>query len=352
MTTRAVCTALSVFLGLLLTQRTSALEPTRPGQQDFVKRAVFADKWLWVLSDSGELSSIADGGTARVAQPLPEPALDLCRLGGQPLIVTVGRESDAQWTLRRWVEGRWRSSSTIPSDSDNFVALSCSSDGIVVLTSTRLIDATAGKVKSVALTGQLGHGLIATVFATADQLFVGFDAGEWGGGLYRIDRSTGAISAIEQVNSDNPCGGPLGAGCDPVNGIAAEPWSSQCVAIAIGMVHMSSHGRIVEVCGDKIRRLYYKELGQQPARARAGEEPFSTVAFFGLSRTGDHLWAVGNDGLYRITAQGVYPAVPLPKFRQIDGISVSFDVPDVVLVLTAINERRSLSGLVPLLVPR
>jgi len=43
---------------------------------------------------------------------------------------------------------------------------------------------------------------------------------------------------------------------------------------------------------------------------------------------------------------------PLPTFRQVGGVSVSFDVPDFVVVLTDVNQRRSMGGSVPLLVAR
>lgn len=31
-----------------------------------------------------------------------------------------------------------------------------------------------------------------------------------------------------------------------------------CLVAAIGLVHFSAHGRLVEVCGNRIRRLYFK----------------------------------------------------------------------------------------------
>jgi hypothetical protein len=57
-------------------------------------------------------------------------------------------------------------------------------------------------------------------------------------------------------------------------------------------------------------------------------------------------------GLYRITERAVDAAVPLPRFKQIEGVYVSFDHPNFILVLTEIDRRLSMSGAVPLLVPR
>lgn len=72
-------------------------------------------------------------------------------------------------------------------------------------------------------------------------------------------RRTGKVTVIEKNSTGDLCGGPLNASCDPVNGIADEPWRPDCVAIAIGLVHFSPHGRIVEVCRDEVRRVYFKD---------------------------------------------------------------------------------------------
>jgi len=67
---------------------------------------------------------------------------------------------------------------------------------------------------------------------------------------------------------------------------------------------MNCH-RVVEVCGDQVQRLYYKEYGEnRPDGRRKDDEPFSTVAFFGLTREGDTLWAMGIDGIYSIGPDG------------------------------------------------
>src|SRR5258708_5558631 len=85
---------------------------------------------------------------------------------------------------------------------------------------------------------------------------------------------------------------------------------------------------------------------------RAGDEPFETVAFFGLASEGGELWAAGIDGIYRINSNGVTQFAPLPKFKSIGGVDVSFDLPHFVVVLTSIAARRSVSIAMPMIVPR
>jgi hypothetical protein len=126
------------------------------------------------------------------------------------------------------------------------------------------------------------------------------------------------------------------------------PWKPDCIAAAVGLVHFAPLGRVVEACGNQVRQLYSKGYGKDVPRG----ERYNTVAFFGLTRDSDTLWAMGIDGIHNIRADGTARVVPLPQFKDIGGISVSFDLPRFVLVLTRVNQRRSISGAVPLLVPR
>jgi hypothetical protein len=144
---------------------------------------------------------------------------------------------------------------------------------------------------------------ITSVLVTGDSLLVGFNIGEWGGGLRQIDRKTGNISMIER----------------------------------------KALGSIVEVCGSTVKRLYGRTYGG---------DHYSTVPFFGVVAAGSELWAIGIDGTYRIGTHGVAAVSALPAFRQIGNASVSFALPHFVLVLTDVNKRRSVSGGVPMIVPR
>jgi hypothetical protein len=344
-----------VLLGIIaaMPMQASALEAERPGQESFLTRAIFAEGRIWVLSDAGDLSSIAEGQDARSVEALPEKALDLCVRDGHPVVVT-GAKDGSEWTLRQRSDGVWSTAATIQTDGDGLLALDCAASGITLLTTRRLIelDGKGKRQSAVTLSGTLGRGISST-YGTSDQFFVGFNGGEWGGGLRRIDRRSGNITIVEAKSSGDLCAGPLNTACDPVNGISADPWKPDCVVAAIGLIHFDPHGRLVEVCGDQVQRLYFKPFGKTGSANRyKDDEPFRTVAFFGLTREGDTLWAAGIDGIYGIGPGGATQLIPLPRLKDIGGISVSFDLPRFVLVLTNINRRRSISGAVPLLVPR
>jgi hypothetical protein len=286
---------------------------------------------------------------------LPEPVLDLWSQGRQPAVIKCGHDSCTDWTLRERVDGLWTVTARVSTEGDRLVAVSHVDGTVTLLTRRRIIEIVGDRQTATALLQPLRTRPVASVYIAPASIFIGFNAGEWGGGLQRIDRKTGEVLAIERNTSGELCGGPLNTECDPVNDIAAEPWKPECIAVAVGLVHFAPHGRIVEVCGDIVRRLYVKPYGKQPPGnevTRKYDEPFSTVAFFGLSRRAGTLWAIGIDGIYQIGPEGVTQSAPLPRFKQIDGLSVSFDLPDVVVVLTDINRRLSISGSVPILVPR
>ena len=108
----------------------------------------------------------------------------------------------------------------------------------------------------------------------------------------------------------------------------------------------------MELCGTHVRRLYFKAFRKPRADERTIDgEPFSTVAFFGLTSRDGALWACGIDGIYTITADGAAAVTPFPKFQNVGGVYLSFEVPGFAVILTSINRRRSVSGAAPMLVP-
>ncbi len=350
---KAILTAL--LLAFLVPASAHAIEPIRVGQEDFLSRAVWAEDRLWLLSDAGQLSSLVETDTTPRSETAPEAIRDMCVSDGQLLALTANGKKPAAWTLRRHgVEG-WVTQATINAKGEYFITLICGSGATAVLTTKRLITLGAGAVSEVALDGELDWGL-ATTLMTADTVYAGFNKGEWGGGMRAIDRKTGRIRLIENKDGDL-CGGLLNTECDPVNGLATLPWNPDCVAAAIGLVHMDADGHIVTVCGptggDQVRMLYRKQFGERyPNMDLPPEDAYQTMPFFGLATVGGKLLAVGGDGLYTIGETGAADFEPMPNFKEIGPFHVSFAKPGVILVLTSVNQRHSVSGATPILVIR
>jgi hypothetical protein len=328
-------------------------------ETQMISRAVFGAGRLWLLTDSAALSSLAEGETRRTAHDLGGPVIDICEQAGTLLAVTGrGRERRGPWTLRRLVDGRWQTGGTIAHEGDALVALSCSPGDGMLVTSRRLIDLGSGRAAA-RLSEALRPSLVrSVVHVTQEAVFVGINAGEWGGGLRRIDRRTGRVATIERNATGELCDGPLNASCDPVNGLATIPWRPDCIAGAVGLIHMMAHGRIAQICPGSVEQLIavadVDELDPEDARRRAEASVggYGSVAFFGLAARGDELIAVGHNGIHRIRADGSTVHQRWPRFVEVDGVYVSFALPDVVLVLTQLNRRASVSGSSPLLVVR
>lgn len=336
-----------------LTALAAAVEPDEAGP--ILKRAVFAEGRLWVLSATGDLSSVSDSQYLRVPEALPERTLELCVHEGHPLVATAARDG-ATWTLRQRSGETWEVVGAIATNRDGLLAMHCAADRITLLTTRRLVDLQGGKRSTVALSEALSASWIYSTYGTSQELYAGINAGEWGGGLRRIDRRSGRIKVIESNPSGELCGGPLNTRCDPVNGITAEPGKPECIVAAVGLVHFVPDGRVVEVCAGQVRELYSKPFAKSPApAAEPGTEVVDlnsggTTAFFGLVRAGNELWAVATDGLYNLRPDGAV-IVPLPELKDAGGLRVGF-LPNLAVVLTYINQRHSVSGAAPLIVAR
>jgi hypothetical protein len=332
-----------------------SLGPVRPGQEASITRAVFAQSILWLLTDAGTLSMIREGADERVEVPLDEPALGLWLQNDAPAVVTQATPGHGPFTLRRWSAGGWSADAHIPADEEQLVGVSARGATVTLLTSKRVIDVGVRKFQARAVhwPEHASFGGVTSILSTAKSVLLGVNMGEWGGGLWSLDRSTGQLTVIKSNANGEFCGGPLNPQCDPVNAIVAQPHHPDCVLIAIGLVHFSPHGRIDEVCGTRVRRVFFKPYGAGDHKPSGhGDEPFSTVAFFGLATVNDEVLAVGIDGIYPIGTDGAGAATPLPEFQKVGNVAVSFALPAVVLLRTDVNQRRSISGSVPMMVPR
>ncbi|HLY56267.1 MAG TPA: hypothetical protein VKS60_11970 [Stellaceae bacterium] len=350
----ATVAILVVLLGCV---RAAGLEPEREGQQSFLKRAIFADGRLWTLSDAGVLSSTADNDSGWTREQPGSSVLDVCAQSGMLASISSSMLGLGPWVLQRHSQGAWSIVATVAGAPDRFLAMDCSGGMITIVTNRRLIEAQAGTVRDLPLQEPFNpFGLTAT-YSTRDWIYLGFDRGEWGGGISRIDRHTGAVSVIEKKETGDLCSGPLDSKCDPVNAIVADPWKPDCIVAAIGLVHFIPRGRIIEVCGNDVRQLYSKSYADpEPSEGAARTvnlcAEHCSVAFFGLAVTGSTVWASGIDGVYRLIADGGAEFHSLPGFKDVGGIGVSFELPRLVLVLTRVNQRTSVSGNAPMLVAR
>jgi hypothetical protein len=182
-------------------------------------------------------------------------------------------------------------------------------------------------------------------------LYIGFNRGEWGGGMVRLDIKTGQIDAIESnapaASGFAGSGKLLNSALDPVNAIIADPNRPSCVLAAIGLVHFESAGRILRVCGSEVslvfEKLHHYQYGDRDMSA--------SEAFFGLYPSGDGYWAISNGGIYKFGKTDVPDLIALPKLETWNGLHLSRAVPGLIVMTTDVNWAMSLSGYTPIIVP-
>lgn len=315
-----------------------SLQPVRPDEPAAVIRAVFAQGRTWLLTDDGRLSSVAQGERSRRIETVPEPVHELCVLQGGPLIVTGPRESPERLSMRRLDGAAWTIEAMVSIDHEALVALACTPDGATLVTTMHLFELVGRQgLRKLRNRLDLANGVVSAVHATRDAVFVGVNRGEWGGGLYRIDRGTGQVAPVAK------------AGGESVNAIVDDPWKPGCLVVAQGLMHFMPDGRLLEVCGDAVDTLYTAKI---PLKDAKGGTFMADEAFFGLAVDQGGVLAVADSGMYRLDALRHASVVALPAFQDLDGISLSFELPGQILVLTSVNQRHSISGMTPMLVQR
>jgi len=318
------------------TTSAAATPEDRQHEQDrFIKRAIWASDRLWLLTERGTLSSAAPGETNRRIETTPGPVADICVSGAAPVIL------GADGQLSRLEDRSWHAMQRLDLNREAVQALSCTDRRVIAVSRSRLFVSEGERRRAVTLSIPLTGPIVRTTpFDTGTTLLLALAKGEWGGGLERIDTSTGAVSEVPGLGG-------------PINGVGPEPGRPGCIVATVGLVHFFPSGQVVEVCGDKVQRLYYKPYTMRTSwPADPPKLPFETVPFYTLTAGTSSLWLAGGDGLYAITADRPITFQTMPPFERIDGVDISFAVPGLALVRTDVDAHVSLGGGAPLLVAR
>lgn len=313
---------------------------------------VFEGK-LWLRGVAGALVSISLANDSRQVH-FQQGVLDIKKLGHDLWVMRWPSPKAHEGVLSVWKKDRFEDLTRYSfSKKDEPIALVNSATGPVVLSvqSIRILPTDRQVWHQTKLKGKLRGGFQETADSpqSGDSVYVGFNTGEWGGGLQRVDLRTGLVSDIERRDTKELCGGPLNSNCDPVTGVIPDPRNKDCILASVGLVHMVSHGRILRVCGEDVSLVFEKT---DTVDGFNGDKWKMTEAFFGLVATADGgFWAITSEALYRFAGDGTKKdEYPLPDLRPVSGIYLSRELPGIVVVRTDANWAVSVSGYTPLLI--
>jgi hypothetical protein len=165
--------------------KAAALEPVRPGQEGAIIRAVFVDKTLWTLSDAGEIFRISEAKHELVKVSTEDPALDLWIKDGVPAIVTSPRGDDAPLTIRRWTGEEFRALAGISTKQERLLGVSSSGEPATILTTRRVMEVVGNTIRPRDVDWPRIRPIlgVASILARKDDVLLGINSGEWGGGL-------------------------------------------------------------------------------------------------------------------------------------------------------------------------
>ena len=296
---------------------------------------------LWLRSASGAVVAF-DRSTGERRILVERGAVDLLRDAGRTLVLQSDGGTSKRFIIRDPETDR---SLTPVLRADALGLLHVGSDWIVV-SRDALYRSDGGRWRRQAIKGFGRHFGVMTMASTPDgSIYIGFNQGEWGGGLWRIAPGSSRMTEVRKVD-DDPCEGPLAAECDPVTGLVPDVEDSRCLLASIGLSHMMSHGRIMRVCGNEATLAFSRALdGPQDS---IGLFTQSTWPLFGLAATPGG-WLAISPGKVFISDRGEVEALDMPKAEPVAGIQLS-QVGQVLIAPTDVNWGMSLSGYTPMLV--
>jgi hypothetical protein len=341
-------------IGLADVEEPKAAEDKKASRNSDVMKAAYLGGTLYTLTSDGNVEAWTEGARQSRKIKTPKNAHELCALGGK-LFVVEAKRGARKITLWSGSPGVWTSETEIELSEENyFLSLDCSGAEPLLLTSDAIKMPQSGKSIPIKLDATSYRGYFTTL-QHGGFLYVGANAGEWGGGLQRISLTTGNAELVDASEPKELCGGTLNKDCDPVTGLAPDPIRPDCILATVGLVHFFPKGSILRVCGKQISLVYSKPYTLatnwrfDPA---ISDDSFSSVPFFSMGHNARGAWAVGNDGIYRFADEEVPSFTAFPKIYRLPDAGIDWSNPDFILILTGMNQSHSISGNSLLIVPR
>ena len=162
-------------------------------------------------------------------------------------------------------------------------------------------------------------------------IYAGYNLGEWGGGLRRVDAASGAIAFVRRDGKE-PCDGALNPDCDPIIGLFPDRATPGCLIVGSGLAHMgSSKGQVFRVCGSDIELVFSTPTPAVKDRWMMVPQPWPLD---GLFETPDGWIGTSRDRYFR-SIRGQVEEMPMPELRDWSGLRISDEQDGVLFVVSA-----------------
>lgn len=333
-----IAALLALTAGPVLAQETRP--PADPLLGARIIDGVASKQRLWLRNAKGAVVVFdrAAGARTVVAE---DGVLDLLRTGGVTVALKAGVEGAAVVDL----ETGKRLTPAVKVEDGSLLRIG---GDWVVFGQGAVLRSDGGPWRREGFEGPGGGGRGSVETAADGTIYVGFNQGEWGGGLSRLAPGSNRVTQVKRIDGRELCDGPLNPSCDPVTGVIKDPARPDCVLAAVGLSHMfMTDGRVLRICGDTVEVVFSKKVEGDPKSF--GVLSGATLPLFGLVASPGGWTAVTYDKL--IVAKGGETTVTaLPPLKPWHGLMLA-ETNSVILTLSDMNWALSVSGYTPLMIP-
>ena len=199
----------------------------RLAMQNEILEAVELGHRVWIVRPDGQLQTYNAENGNLIAQSPNENYFHILRGTEGQLWTLRWRERPTQNSGRTVTSARQHDAEVLEyppitlTAQSGLSALVLTNYGPLIVTQTQILRLDDRSWRATPLTHELAGGFSRANSLLADgrTLYLGFNNGEWGGGMQRIDLTTGAVDRVDRRETGSLCADPLNSACDPVTGV-------------------------------------------------------------------------------------------------------------------------------------
>jgi hypothetical protein len=182
------------------------------------------------------------------------------------------------------------------------------------------------------------------VLSGAGVIYVGFDLGEFGGGMYAIDPATGTVSEVTTVLSPEEAAFyakhnlrlPPRLILDAITGVARDIARPDCVLATEGLWHMgSASGRLLRACGAAAEVIFRQRVALSDAKEFSpafNASGSNTWPLYSVGATRDGWIALARSSYLFRSSRGVVSRSKAPLLRNWRGVFLAPLSDDLIML--------------------